>query len=92
MSDSFSYRTHLAFNFKVATLPFQAFAPEPSAAGIRSFLLKLLDPRLPDALPVRCDELNFRSSTPTFGSTTKLQHIRGLYCLCVGLHRSVTNC
>ena len=25
--------------------------------------------------PVRCDELNFRSSTPTFGSTTKLQHI-----------------
>ena len=24
---------------------------------------------------VRCDELNFRSSTPTFGSTTKLQHI-----------------
>ena len=25
---------------------------------------------------VRCDELNFRSSTPTFGSTAKLQHIR----------------
>ena len=25
---------------------------------------------------VRCDELNFRSSTPTFSSTTKLQHIR----------------
>ena len=25
---------------------------------------------------VRCDELNFRSFTPTFGSTTKLQHIR----------------
>jgi hypothetical protein len=24
---------------------------------------------------VRCDELNFRSSTPTSGSTTKLQHI-----------------
>jgi hypothetical protein len=24
---------------------------------------------------VRCDELNFRSSTLTFGSTTKLQHI-----------------
>jgi transposase, IS6 family len=24
---------------------------------------------------VRCDELNYRSSTPTFGSTTKLQHI-----------------
>ncbi len=23
---------------------------------------------------VRCDELNFRSSTPTFGSTAKLQH------------------
>jgi hypothetical protein len=27
---------------------------------------------------VRCDELNFRSSTPTFGSTTKLQHIQTL--------------
>jgi hypothetical protein len=26
---------------------------------------------------VRCNELNFRSSTPTFGSTTRLQHIRG---------------
>ena len=25
---------------------------------------------------VRCDELNFRSSTPSFGSTVKLQHIR----------------
>jgi DDE domain len=25
---------------------------------------------------VRCDELNFRSSTPTSGSTTKLQHIQ----------------
>jgi hypothetical protein len=24
---------------------------------------------------VRCDELNFQLSTPTFGSTTKLQHI-----------------
>jgi hypothetical protein len=24
---------------------------------------------------VRCDELNFQSSTPTSGSTTKLQHV-----------------
>jgi tetratricopeptide (TPR) repeat protein len=27
---------------------------------------------------VRGDELNYRSSTPTFGSTTKLQHIKGV--------------
>jgi DDE domain len=29
---------------------------------------------------VRCDELNFRSSTPTFGSTAKLQHILPNHC------------
>jgi hypothetical protein len=41
-----------------------------SAAGAKVCLLNrfILDPFV-------CDELNFRFSTPTFGSATKLQHI-----------------
>ena len=71
-----------------ATIDFLLSAKRDAATAQR-FLTKALggenhpEPRVintdkqaayPPAI-VRCDELNFRSSTPIFGSTTKLQHI-----------------
>ena len=57
-----------------------------SAAGAKVGLVAPLHSR-----SVRGDELNFRSSTPIFGSTTKSQHIRHVHCDLKILYRLVSS-